>query len=172
MVLDLLTPYDRVQLLEVYARSVMLLELGRCAEWADLFFPEALLRCAGAQGRSPDEFKGRKALLAVGRRLMLGEFDVSAGHLVPPLRTRHMLSNITLFGEEAGHATGYAFLTVTTIGGGEPPRWMGSGKYSDRLHRCPARCWRFVSRTFTADAAVAASNADNSLMAPAVAGIG
>lgn len=30
MILDSLTPYDRVQLLEIYSSSVMLLELGRC----------------------------------------------------------------------------------------------------------------------------------------------
>src|SRR6267154_464504 len=70
MEIDSLTPYDRVQLLEVYARSVMLLELGRCTEWADLFLPQALVRCAGASEQAPVEFKGRDALLALGRRLM------------------------------------------------------------------------------------------------------
>jgi hypothetical protein len=156
MVLDSLTPYDRVQLLEVYARSVMLLELGRCAEWVDLFFPEALVRCAGASGQSPVEFKGSTALLGLGQRLMRGEFDIAAGRIVPPLRCRHVLSNITLFGQEARRASGYAFLTVTTIGGREPPRWVASGRYSDTLFRCPAACWRFESRTFIPDTAASA----------------
>jgi hypothetical protein len=155
MVLDSLTAYDRVQLLEVYSRSVMLLEFGRCSEWADLFSPEAVVRCTGAQG--PVEFKGRDALLALSRRLMLGEFDIAAGDFTPPLRTRHVLSNITLFGDKARDASGYAFLAVTTVGGPEPPRWLASGKYSDRLHRGSAGCWRFQSRVFIPDNTVAAS---------------
>jgi SnoaL-like protein len=156
MMLDSLTPYDRVQLLEVYARSVMLLELGRCAEWADLFLPQALVRCPGTGDNASVQFKGRDELLVLGRRLMLGEFDVAAGRLVPPLRCRHLLNNITLFGGEPQGASGYAFLTVTTVGGREPPRWLASGKYSDRLRRCAAGCWRFESRTFIPDTAASA----------------
>ena len=156
MDIDSLTPYDRVQLLEVYARSVMLLELGRCTEWADLFLPQAFLRCAGTSEEAPVEFKGRDSLVALSRRLMVGEFDVAAGRLTPPLRTRQALSNITLFGDGARHASGYAFVTVTTVGDAEPPRWLGAGKYSDRLHRCPAGRWRFESRTFIPDSAAAA----------------
>jgi hypothetical protein len=168
VILDSLSAGDRVQLLEVYARSVMLLELGRCEEWADLFSPQALVRCAGAREQAPVEFKGRNELLVLGRRLMLGEFDVAVGCLAPPLRCRHLMSNITLFGDEARHASGYGFLTVTTIGGREPPRWLASGRYSDRLFKCPAGCWRFESRTFIPDSASAGevgarSSADRSL---------
>jgi hypothetical protein len=171
MVLESLTAYDRVQLLEIYARSVMLLELGRCAEWVDLFFPDARVRCAGGLSQSPVEFKGRNALLGLGQRLMRGEFDIAIGSLAPPMHYRHTLTNITLFGQESRHATGYAFLTVTTIGGAEPPRWLASGRYSDRLHKCPAGCWRFESRTFTPDAAITACGADQPVTAPAVAAV-
>ena len=153
MITEWLSTADRVQLLEVYARSVMLLELGRCTEWVDLFLPQALVRCAGARGQTPIEFKGRDELLVLGRRLMCGEFDIAAGSNVPPLRCRNILSNITLFGNEARRAAGYAFLTVTTIGGREPPRWLASGAYSDRLFKCPAGSWRFESRMFIADGA-------------------
>jgi SnoaL-like protein len=151
VILDSLTAGDRVQLLEVYSRSVMLLELDRCEEWADLFSPQAVVRCTSAREQAPLEFKGRDELLVLGRRLMLGEFDVAVGRLAPPLRCRHLISNITLFGAEARHALGYGFLTVTTIGGREPPRWLASGRYSDRLYRCSAGCWRFESRTYIPD---------------------
>jgi hypothetical protein len=161
MVLDTLTAYDRVQLLEVYARSVMLLELGRCAEWVDLFLPNALVRCAGTGKRASGQFKGRDELLALGRRLMLGEFDVAVGCLVPPSRCRHLLGNITLFGTDTRHALGYGFLTVTTIGGSEPPRWLGSGRYSDRLYKSSGGCWQFENRMFIPDNAEAAAFSAN-----------
>lgn len=152
VITDSLTTGDRVQLLEVYARSVMLLELGRCEEWADLFLPHAVVRCADATEQAPVEFKGGTQLLLLGRRLMRGEFDVTLGTLVPPLRCRHFLSSIALFGEDTRHASGYAFLTVTTIGGRDPPRLLASGRYSDRLFKSTAGCWQFESRTFTAGA--------------------
>jgi hypothetical protein len=171
VILDSLTPYDRVQLLEVYARSVMLLELGRCAEWVDLFSPHAVIQCPGTGEHAGVQFKGREELLALGRRLVLGEFDVAVGRLVPPLRCRHLLSNITLFESERRGASGYAFVTVTTVGGPEPPRWLASGKYADRLHRCGSGCWQFESRTFTPDRAIAAYSADQPLKAPAAAGV-
>jgi hypothetical protein len=168
VILDSLTAGDRVQLLEVYARSVMLLELGRCEEWADLFSPHALVRCTGAGEQAPVEFKGRDELLVLGRRLMLGEFDVAVGRLAPPSRCRHLMSNITLFAEDARHASGYGFLTVTTIGCRDPPRWLASGRYSDRLYKSSAGCWCFETRTFIPDSAAAAvlgarSSADRSL---------
>ena len=47
MWLDTLNTADRVNLLELYARSVMLIELGRAADWVDLFDPYALVRCTG-----------------------------------------------------------------------------------------------------------------------------
>src|SRR5690349_18794797 len=102
----------------------MLLELGRCVEWADLFAPQAIVRCPLRGGRTPVEFKGRDELLNLGRRLILGEFDVAAGDFTPPLRCRHALTNITLFSADARNVSAYAFLTVTTVGGREPPRWL------------------------------------------------
>jgi hypothetical protein len=117
MILDSLSGLDRVQLLEVYARSVMLLELGRCAEWVELFLPDARVSCAGrAEGGA--EFRGREALLGLGRRMASGEFDV---------------------------------VTVTTLGGPNPPRWPASGRYADRLSKGAEDCWRLQGRTFIAD---------------------
>jgi len=142
----------------------MLLELGRCAEWADLFFPDGILRCAGAHGQAPVEFKGRTELLSLGKRLMRGELDIAAGNLAPPLRCRQVLSNITLFEQQARHASGYAFVNVTTIGGREAPRWLASGRYSDQLFKCAAGCWRFERRVFVGDGALkAAGGADQPL---------
>jgi hypothetical protein len=93
MVIDPLSSGDRVQLLEVYARSVMLLELGRSAEWANLFGPQAAFRYVPASEASPVEFRGREELLALGQRLMRGEFDLAVGNpAVSPLRARHHLS--------------------------------------------------------------------------------
>jgi hypothetical protein len=145
--LDTLNTADRVNLLELYARSVMLIELGRACDWVELFDPYALVRCAGASR----QFKGRAELLDLARRSIAGEFDLAAGVMTPPAHCRHTLTDISLFsGADAG-ATGYAHLTVTAAGGGGAPRWLASGTYSDRLHRCGAGCWRFECRVLTID---------------------
>jgi hypothetical protein len=147
--LDTLNTGDRVNLLELYGRSVMLLELGRAADWVELFDPYALVRCAGGLR----QFKGRAELLELARRMIAGEFDLAAGVMTPAAHCRHALTDISLFSVGAeGGATGYAHLTVTAAGGVGPPRWLASGIYSDRLHRCGAGCWRFESRVLTIDA--------------------
>src|ERR1700730_11005621 len=54
-----------------------------------------------------------------------------------------------------------------SVGGAEPPRWLASGIFRDRLRKCPVG-WCFKSRRFDADgAAVAALCMERSL--PAVA---
>jgi hypothetical protein len=146
MVLDTLTPADRVNLLELYARSVMLLDLGRCEEWAELFEPRAFVRCGHQQ------FTGHDELVNLGRRMMVGDFYLGGGCATLPLRCRHLLSNVCLFGEVSRCASGYAHVTLISTAGGEPPRWLASGIYSDRLRRCASACWRFESRALTADA--------------------
>ena len=126
----------------------MLLELGRATDWVDLFDPNALVRCAGGSR----QFKGRTELLKLAQRMIAGEFDVAAGVMTPPSHCRHTLTDISLFSEGAtGGATGYAHLTVTAAGGAGPPRWLASGIYADRLHRCGAGCWRFESRVLRVD---------------------
>jgi hypothetical protein len=52
MVLDTLSVADRVNLLELYARSVMLIELGRIKEWSELFALEGWARCESPRERS------------------------------------------------------------------------------------------------------------------------
>jgi hypothetical protein len=151
MVLDSLSGEDRAQLIELYARSVMLLHLRRYAEWADLFEPQAVVQCAAA-GASVRTFTGRDELLRLGQRMGGGEFDVALGDLAPPLLIRHALCNVTLFNERHRRASGYAFVTMTTVGGSKPPRWLASGLYTDRFFRGPAGFWRFSSRLFRSDA--------------------
>jgi len=147
VVLDTLTANDRAQLLEVYARSVMLLHLGRCADWVQLFEPRCRVRCADG-----GSFTGYEELLDLSRRSMRGEMDVAVGKPLTPARSRHYLNNITLFDQGARCAAGFAFLTIATIGGVEASRCLASGLYSDQFIKCPSGCWRFMSRTFTADA--------------------
>jgi len=148
MWLDTLNTADRVNLLELYGRSVMLLELGRADEWVDLFEPYALVRCAG--GSPP--FQGRAALLTVARRMIAGEFDLAAGVMTPPLHCRHSLTDISLFSHGAqGMAKGYAHLAVTAAADAGPPRWLASGMYSDELRKCAGGCWLFESRVLTVD---------------------
>ena len=118
MVLDSLASSGRVQLLEVYARSVTLLYLGRPKDWAHLFLPDAVLECSGSEAQ---QFKGREELLALGRRMMLGEFDIALG-IAPPPR-RHVLSNISLFHDGQSQALGFTTLAVIGIGS-EAPRWL------------------------------------------------
>jgi len=140
--LDTLNTADRVNLLELYGRSVMLLELGRAAEWAELFIPHALLRCGSQQ------LKGRTDLLDLARRMIAGEFDLAVGPLMPPVRCRHSLSDVSLFADGAG-AAGFAHLNVSAVGDGGAPRWLVSGMYSDKLSKCGSGCWRFGSRVLT-----------------------
>ena len=124
----------------------MLLELGRAADWVELFDPYALVRCAGGSR----QFKGRTQLLEVARRIIAGEFDLAAGVVTPPLRCRHTLTDISLFAHGAtGSATGYAHLTVTAADRASPSRWLAAGTYADRLHKCGGGCWRFESRVLT-----------------------
>ena len=164
MWLDTLSTADRVNLLELYARSVMLLELGRANEWVELFEPSALLR-SGSQ-----HFKGRAELLELGRRMIAGEFDLAAGPLTPPVRSRHTLSDLSLFGQGTDGATGFAHLTVSSSGGGAgAPRWLVTGMYSDKLRRCGGGCWQFESRVLTLDVADSSVALPVSERAPSVA---
>jgi hypothetical protein len=161
--IDTLSTADRVNLLELYGRSVMLLELGRATEWADLFELYAQVRCvesvsancADTRGQSARQYKGRVELIELARRMIAGEFDLAAGELTPASRCRHTLSNISFFAESAqGTASGYAHFSVTTAGGAGGagvPRWLASGLYADKLRRCGAGCWRFESRVLTLD---------------------
>jgi SnoaL-like domain len=158
MWLDTLTASDRVNLLELYARSVMLLELGRCKDWADLFQPDALVRCASPADDASSErfgvsrqFRGRAELLELARRIIDGEFDLALGPLNPSVRCRHTLSNVSLFGEGTARASGYAHLTVTSVGGAAAPCGLASGMYSDALRKCGAGCWQFESRALMAN---------------------
>jgi len=129
----------------------MLLELGRCEDWLDLFTPHALVRFVGANEQSGvQQLKGRDELLVLGRRLMLGELNVALGRITPPLRCRHFLGNITVYGDSARSVLGYAYLAVNTIGGAKPRRCLASGMYSDKLHMWGGG-WCFESRTYIAD---------------------
>jgi hypothetical protein len=148
MWLDTLNTADRVNLLELYGRSVMLIELGRAAEWVELFEPHALVRCA----RGSQQFKGRAELLGIARRMIAGEFDLAAGLLTPPSHCRHTLTDISLFSDGAqGMAKGYAHLAVTAAGDSGSPRWLASGMYTDRLRKCHGGCWLFECRVLTVD---------------------
>lgn len=165
MWVDVLNTADRVNLLELYARSVMLLELGRAADWVDLFGLNAQVCCAepasdgvgdrvGDKAPGPRQFKGRTELLELARRMIAGEFDLATGVLQSPTRFRHSLSDISLFADGAqATARGYAHLTVTLAG---RTGWVASGTYTDRLCRCSGGCWRFESRVLTVDGVGAA----------------
>jgi len=148
MWLDRLNTADRVNLLELYGRSGMLIELGRADEWVELFEPYALVRCSGGS----QQFKGRAELLKFARRMIAGEFDLAAGVMTPPSHCRHTLTDISLFSHGAlGIAKGYAHLAVTAASEGGPPRWLASGMYSDELRKCAGGCWLFESRVLTVD---------------------
>jgi SnoaL-like domain len=165
VVIDPLSSGDRVQLLEVYARSVMLLELEQYAEWANLYGLHARVRFIHGSEQSPVEFRGRDQLLTLGQRLRRGEVGFGFGNVGPRVRVRHHLTNITLFGDGPRWALGYAFLTVATLGGAQAPRWVASGVYSDRLSKNPAGCWCFQERTFTEDPAITPTPAGNQRLA-------
>lgn len=166
MWLDTLNSADRVNLLELYGRSVMLIELGRADEWVDLFEPHALVRCSGGS----QHFKGRAELLKIARRMVAGEFDLAAGVMAPPSHCRHTLTDISLFSHGVhGIAKGYAHLAVTAANDAGPPRWLASGIYADELRKCAGGCWLFESRVLTVDrTATQASTAErHSVASPA-----
>jgi SnoaL-like domain len=157
VVLDSLSTADRVNLLELYARSVMLIELGRTREWAELFVPEGWATCESPLDESLKRpFKGRAQLLDLARQMAAGEFDLTTGRLTPVTRCRRVLTDISLFAEGSGSALGFAHLTVTSMATREPPRWIASGRYHDRLGRNASGCCQFNSRTFIADDCAAA----------------
>jgi hypothetical protein len=159
--LDTLSTADRVNLLELYGRSVMLLELGRSSDWVDLFVPHALLRCGSQQ------FRGRAELLEFAQRMVAGQFDLAVGYLTPPVRCRHSLSDVSLFADGAGRASGFAHLTVSAVGDAGTPRWLASGMYSDKLSKCGAGCWRFDSRVLTSGSATTLQPAQQVTVVPA-----
>jgi hypothetical protein len=148
MWLDTLNTADRVNLLELYGRSVMLIELGRADEWVSLFEPCALVR----SNDGSQQFKGRAELLKIARRMIAGEFDLAAGAMTPPLHCRHTLTDISLFSDgPQGNAKGYAHLAVTAPYEAGAPRWLASGMYADQLRRCGGGCWLFETRVLTVD---------------------
>ena len=155
MVLDTLTTADRVNLLELYARSVMLLELGRCADWAALFELHAVLECTPATGQ-PQTFKGHDALVGLARRMIAGDFDLAMGNLDAAFSLRRHLTDVALFGQGSGHALGYAHLSLISADEARPSI-LGAGVFSDHLTRGSVGCWRFASRTFVANGAHASA---------------
>jgi len=158
MVLDALSAADRVNLLELYARSVMLIELGRTREWAELFAPQGWARCEIPPDQSVRRsFNGREQLLDLARQMAAGEFDLATGPLTPATPCRRVLTDISLFAQGTGSALGFAHLTMTTMARHEPPRWIASGLYHDRLGKNSCGCWQFQSRTFLADGSAAVS---------------
>ncbi len=149
MILDSLSAADRMQLHELYARSVMLLELRRCQDWVDLFEPGAFFQCRTTATRA--EFKGRADLLRLAQQISSGEFDLALGKIQPGSHSRHILHNICLFQEGLHQASGYAHVSVMSLDHIEPPHFLASGLYTDRLSKCGSGCWRFASRRFTLD---------------------
>jgi hypothetical protein len=153
MVLDSLTTSDRVNLLELYARSVMLIELGQCTEWAELFVPQGSIVCEAHNGPTGRSFKGRDQLIELGRHMIAGEFDLTVGPLTPTVCCRRVLTDISLFAHGTSAALGFAHLTVTSISGQESPRWIASGLFRDLLSKSGSGCWRFESRTYVPEGA-------------------
>jgi hypothetical protein len=152
--MDSITAADRVHLLEVYARSVMLLELEDFTRWAGLFVPSVVVeRVAAPHGSGDSSFqcRGRDALLAL---VAGGEFDVALGRSV--VRYRHVVHSICLFGDAPRDVRGYAQVTLVPcgVGGGgglDLSRGWVTGRYSDHLHKSMCGSWQFVSRSFAAD---------------------
>src|SRR5579862_9784995 len=153
MVLDSLTTSDRVNLLELYARSVMLIELGQCTEWAELFVPQGSIVREAHNGPTGRSFKGRDQLIELGRHMIAGEFDLTVGPLTPTVCCRRVLTDISSFAHGTSAALGFAHLTVTSISGQESPRWIASGLFRDLLSKSGSGCWRFENRTYVPEGA-------------------
>lgn len=153
MVLDTLSVGDRANLLEVYARSVMLLDLGQCEAWANLFDSHAVVRSA-REDSTASQFSGRQEFLQLARDTFEGHFNLALGSLNPRTRCHHILSNVCLYADGAHHARGYAHVLITTRGESAAPRWLAAGIYSDQLVKCSSGCWRFQTRRLILDGAL------------------
>jgi SnoaL-like domain len=146
MVLDTLTAGDRVNLLELYARSAMLLDLGRCEDWLDLFEPRAVIR---VDSQSGCQFAGRAELFDLARNVVDGRLNLALSRTTGPVPCRHILSNVCLFSDGYRLARGYAHLSITGGSDVEALRWFSAGVYADRVRRDTSGCWRFESRIFS-----------------------
>jgi hypothetical protein len=130
---------------------VVLLELGRVEQG---ICSSRMRPCVAPSKRGDSvvnrEFKGREELLRLGRQIVNGQLDIALGGSEPTARCRHLLSKVCLFEEGSRGVSGHAHLLVVSLRSSEP-RYLASGVYFDRLTKCGSNCWRYASRSFTAD---------------------
>jgi hypothetical protein len=100
----------------------MLLQLGHCDQWAELFEPDAVLRCACLENQviAQRGFRGREELRCVGQGVVYGDFDSALGRVASIPRRRRLLYNICLFDHGFHHATGYAHVLVVSVSSAAP----------------------------------------------------
>jgi hypothetical protein len=89
MVLDALSISDRVNLLELYARSVMLIELGRPREWAELFAPQGWAQSENPRYEPVSHSFGRRRIRPGYRHPDARNSLPSGTHRCQPVRPGH-----------------------------------------------------------------------------------
>ncbi|NJL26743.1 MAG: nuclear transport factor 2 family protein [Thermoanaerobaculia bacterium] len=147
-----LSAQDYVALLELYSRSTRLIGSGDAEGWADLFTADGVFAMPAIEafGAPPLEVRGRKALVGYIRQVIEGTFDAQIG-LAPGTKKRHQVTNVLLEGDGPAAAKGSAYLLMSVLESGHPPRLFGMGVYTDRFVKTPDG-WKIAHRLLTPDA--------------------
>lgn len=127
-----LTAADRVEILDLYGRHALAIDIGDGSDWAACFTEDGTFTANRGPGVEPRYITGREALDRFAREHRAG----------PRAGTRHHFTNIAT-SPAPGGAFGRA--EVLYVGGREV---LGSGLYEDRLARV-AGGWLFSQRAVT-----------------------
>lgn len=126
-----ISPADRLEIHELYARYAVHFDGGDAQAWADLFSERGRFLLEGQP-----YVEGRKALAAFARERIAGTPGI-----------RHITTNVVI-DETADGVVGQAYVLVLCKVPGEPLRLRTLGAYVDELVP-DGEGWRFQSRRFT-----------------------
>ena len=146
-----LSAQDYVALLELYSKSTRLIGSGDAEGWADLFTPDGVFAMPAIEafGAPALEVKGREALVGYIQQVIDGTFDAQIG-VAPGTKKRHQVTNVMLEATAPQAAKGSAYLLMSVLEGGQPPRLFGMGVYTDRFLKTPGG-WKIEHRLLTPD---------------------
>lgn len=128
-----LSPQDRAELHDLYARYAYAFDGADADTWADLFTPDGRFAPPGV-----DPVVGTDSLRA---------FVAERSSLTPGMR--HTVSNVLVDGE-GDEATGSAYFVCYRMGGDGLLRIQNIGRYDDTFAR-QAGSWRFATRDIATD---------------------
>jgi ketosteroid isomerase-like protein len=128
-----LSPQDRAEIHDLYARYAYAFDRADAHAWAELFVPDGRFAPPGV-----DPVVGTDSLRA---------FVAERSSLTPGLR--HTLSNVLVDGD-GDEAAGSAYFVCYRIGDDGLLRMQNMGRYDDTFTR-QAGSWRFATRNVASD---------------------